>query len=268
MLQRVLWCIWLWRVTSSAEQPQTENATAFVNKTSARLKLLSSAAQQILMAPAVDQEPRFHSTLQKVSKQLQESAGILEQWGADYAKNAEAGEMALQLAEQGAQYEVRDLKAKLRAAIEADQEEQLDEPRRFAELTARVSKLRSQVSRLRGRGAQQKRSHPKPQGVGASFLSEAWPKPPSNATQAQVGLFMRGVSQRVSAADQNQENEQNLDKLESHLASLEGQLEDAREQVAAKHAESEAAHQLVHEEKQAAASVVRPHEDEEPPLDE
>jgi len=257
-VSRLLWGI-LWLRVASAEAPPS--ATAFADAASTRLRLLSKAANQVLMAPAVAEEPRFASTLHKVSAQLQESAGILQKWGQDYTKTADANDMAMQLAEQGAEYEVRDLKLKLRKAIEADQAAQLDAPRRLAELTAKVSKLRSEVQRLRARSP--KGLEAKPKAVATALISGAWPKPPSNATEARVGLFMRGVSQRVSAKQQDEEAQQNLDKLESHLASLEGQLEDAHNDVAAKHAASEAARQLLRDESQAAASAVQPMEEKE-----
>lgn len=212
-------------------------AKAFAGKASARLRLLGDAARQVLATPGVKEEPLFGSTLHKVNAQLQESATILEKWGADYARHADANEMAVTLAEQGAAYEVQDLKKQLRAAIEADQEAQLAQPQRLADLTKKVEGLRSKLNTLA-----KEEAHQKSQKQGTALISDVWPRPPKNATKAEIGLFMHGRKVKVNKRDKDQEDAENLVKLESRLGSLETQLQDAQTSVASTHDDNVIAH--------------------------
>merc|ERR1719498_667284 len=212
-------------------------AKAFAAKASSRLRLLGAATRQVLSTPGVEEEPLFSKTLHKVSAQLQESATILQKWGVDYARNADANEMAASLAEQGAAYEVQSLKKQLRAAIEEDQEAQLEQPRKLDELTQKVASLRSQLNKLVKEEARQQ-----PQKVGTALISNVWPRPPKNATKAEIGLFMNGAKMRVNKKMEDQENKDHLKKLEARLGSLEKDLKAAHDMVAASHAETEYAH--------------------------
>lgn len=209
-------------------------AQAFAKKASSRLRLLSSAAQQVLATPSVEKEPTFSKSLRKVSAQLQESAAILQKWGADYARNADAHEMAVTLAEQGEAYEVADLKRQLRAAIEADQEAQLEQPKRLAELSKKVSGLRSQLKHLKEEEAHFKR---KPEQK-VALISNVWPRPPKNATKAEIGLFMHGSKIKVGKTQREEEDQEHLVRIESRLNKLEEQLQEAHATVLASHADT------------------------------
>jgi len=211
------------------EESDGDTARAFADKASARLRLLSSAAAQVLATPGVEEEPLFGKTLHKVASQLQESATIMQKWGADYARNANANEMAMSLAEQDAAYQVQDLKRQLRAAIEADQEAQLEQPKRLADLTKKVTKLRSQLKHLRAE------AHQKAQIAATALISGLWPRPPKNATKAEIGLLMSRKKMKVTSSQVDEENQDHLDQLESRLGSLEKQLQAARSSVASSH---------------------------------
>lgn len=225
-------------------------AQAFADKAAARLRLLKGAAEQVLATPEVREDPVFSNALNKVSAQLQESSTILKKWGSDYAHNADATEMAVTLAEHGAAYEVQSLKKQLRAAIEADQQEQLDEPKKLEELSKKVASLRSKLDHLVVEEAHQKR-----QKAGTALLSDVWPRPPRNATKAEIGLFMHGTKMKVNAQQEDEEDEEHLQKIESRLASLETQLKEVRTAVADSHAATEEAHQ---ESQDLKASTVKP----------
>jgi len=222
-------------------------ALAFADKASTRLRLLSGAAQQVLATPGIEEEPLFSKSLYNVSTQLQESAKILQKWGADYARNADANEMAVTLAEQGAAYEVQDLKKQLRAAIEADQQATLAQPKKLEELSKKVSSLRSKLDHLIVEEAQQKQAGQKPQKAGTALLSNVWPPPPRNATKAELGLFMHGTKITATADQQEEEDTQHLAMLESHLGSLETQLKAARTSLADSHAATMEAHRETQE---------------------
>lgn len=213
-------------------------AKAFADSAGARLRLLSQAARQVLAAPGVQEEPLFGKTLHKVSAQLQESAQILEKWGGDYAHSADANEMAVALAEQGAAFEVQDLKRQLRAAIEADQEAELEQPKKLAELTKKVASLRSQLDHV----VSEEVGKETPSKSGTMLISNVWPRPARNATKAELGLFMHRRKVKVTAKDQNQEDRERLVKLESRLGSLESQLKEAHSSIASSHANAVDAH--------------------------
>merc|ERR1719498_810511 len=208
-------------------------AKAFAAKASSRLRLLGAATRQVLSTPGVEEEPLFSKTLHKVSAQLQESATILQKWGADYARNADANEMAATLAEQGAAYEVQSLKQQLRAAVEEDQEAQLEQPQKLADLNQKVANLRSQLDKLIKEEAHQKKHK-----AGTALISNVWPRPPKNATKAEIGLFMHNVKMRVNAKDKEQEDQEHLFKLEARLGSLEKQLKAAQRSVESAHADT------------------------------
>lgn len=214
----------------------SDAAKAFAATESKRLSLLSSATQQVLAAPGVEQDPLFHKTLHKVSAQLQESASILAKWGTDYARNSDANEMAVGFAEQGAAYQVADLKRQLRKAIEDDQEAQLEQPKKLAALAKKITGLRSQLNQLIVEEARQKvppaSQSPRP---ATALISDAWPRPPKNASKAEMGLFMHGSKMRVSAEQQDEEERDHLAQLESRFTSLEKQVKDAEVTVAAAH---------------------------------
>lgn len=214
-----------------------EAAKAFANKASARLRLLSDAAHQVVVTPSVQQEPLFRKTLHKVSSQLQESAAILQKWGADYARNADANEMAVTLAEKDEAYEAQDLKRQLRAAIEADQDAQLEQPKRLADLSRKVAGLKNKLIHLKAEEAHQKKRR-----EGTVLISNVWPRPPKNATKAEIGLFMNKARVRVNAGLQKQEDQEHLVKLETRLNSLEVQLQEAHASTLASHADTEDAH--------------------------
>jgi hypothetical protein len=216
------------RKAVAREQDHGDDARAFADKSSSTLELLSKAADQVLLAPGVAQETRFGNLLKKASSQLRESGKILQKWGVDYKHNEDANEMALTLAQQGAEYEVQDLKRQLRAAIEADQERRMDEPSRLAALSEKVAGLRSRLSSLR--------ANQKPQVASTALLSEAWPRPPENATKAEIGLFMHSAKMRSTKREQDDEDEEHLAKLESRLDSLDNQLQAVRSSVVATHA--------------------------------
>lgn len=217
-------------------------AKAFANKVSTRLRLLSDAAHQVVVTPSVQQEPLFRKTLHKVSAQLQESAAILQKWGADYARNADANEMAVTLAEQGEAYEAQDLKKQLRAAIEADQEAQLEQPKRLAELSKKVAGLKTKLTHLKAEEA-----HQKLRKEGTMLISNVWPRPAKNATKAEIGLFMHKARVRVNAGSREKEDQEHLVKLETRLNTLEGQLQEAKSSTAASHAETQDAHREAQE---------------------
>jgi len=217
-------------------------AKAFATKAAARLRLLSNAANQVLVTPSVQQEPLFSKSLHKVSAQLQESATILQKWGADYARNADANEMAVTLAEQGEAYEAQDLKRQLRAAIEADQEAQLEQPKRLAELSKKVAGLKNQLTHLVAEEAHQKK-----QKEGVVLLSNVWPRPPKNATKVEVGLFMHNSKMKVNAGLREKEDQEHLVRLETRLNTLEGQLQEAHASVESTHAETQDAHREAQE---------------------
>jgi chromosome segregation ATPase len=221
-----------------SEESSGDAAKAFAHKTSARLRLLSDATRQVLAAPGVEQDPLFSRTLHKVSSQLQESSTLLERWGNDYARDADVHEMAATLADKDAAYEVQELRRQLRAAIEADQEAQLEQPKRLADLSQKVEKMRSQLKQL----AAKNQAHRKPRGT--ALISNVWPRPPKSAKkEAELGLFMHGTKQLVNATDQDQENEEHFAKLESRLSSLEQQLKDAQASVETSHAATVEAHE-------------------------
>jgi hypothetical protein len=217
-------------------------ARAFADKASERLRLLSGAAQQVLATPGVEQEPLFSKSLHKVSAQLQESATILQKWGEDYAHNADANEMAVSMAEHGAAYEVQDLKRQLRLAIEADQEAQLDQPRRLAEVSAKVANLRSQLDHL---AREEDKAHQQSQKAAqkASLLSDVWPRPPKNAKKAELGLFMHGRKMTVTHEQQDEEERSHLAELESRLGSLEDKLQETRMALSDSHEDTLEAHE-------------------------
>lgn len=212
-------------------------AKAFAKKASSRLHLLGAAASQVLATPGVEQELGFSKTLHKVQSQLQESAAIMEKWGNDYAHKADAGEMAATLASKGAAYEVHSLKKQLMTAVEADQEDRLEQPKRLAELTKKVAILRAQVEKLK-----REEAHKKKQQAATALISNVWPRPPLNATKAEVGFFMHNRKSRVNARDQDEEDQEHLMKLENRLGSLETQLQEAQDAVAKAHDDSEEAH--------------------------
>lgn len=225
----------------------SDAAKAFAEKTSSRLRLLGAATQQVLVTPGVEEKPLFNRTLHKVSAQLQESASILEKWGAHYAQNADASDMAASLAERGAAFEVQDLKQQLRDAIEADQQAKLEEPRKLEELKKRVQSMRSQVEFLLAEKAHQK---PGSQKSGAALIADVWPHPPRNASRQELGLFMHGTKIQVNERDASREEEDHLIKLEARLSTLEDQLKVAEETVSKAHSENVDAHretkELVH----------------------
>jgi len=233
-------------VGNSSEPTHTvgagDAAKVFANKASARLRLLSDAANQVLVTSSVQQEPLFRKSLHKVSAQLQESAAILQKWGADYARNADANEMAMTLAEQGEAYEAQDLKRQLRAAIEADQEAQLEQPKRLGGLSKKVAGLKNKLAHLKAEEA-----HQKSRKEGTVLISNVWPRPPKNASKAEIGLFMHKARIRVNAGLREQEDQEHLVKLETRLNSLEAQLQEARAFVAASHAETQDAHREAQE---------------------
>lgn len=199
-----------------------EAAKAFANKASARLRLLSDAAHQVVVTPSVQQEPLFRKTLHKVSSQLQESAAILQKWGADYARNADANEMAVTLAEKDEAYE----------------DAQLEQPKRLADLSRKVAGLKNKLIHLKAEEAHQKKRR-----EGTVLISNVWPRPPKNATKAAIGLFMNKARVRVNAGLQEQEDQEHLVKLETRLNSLEVQLQEAHASTLASHADTEDAHQ-------------------------
>jgi len=194
------------------------------------------------VTPSVQQEPLFRKSLHKVSAQLQESAQILQKWGADYARNADANEMAVTLAEQGEAYEAQGLKRQLRAAIEADQEAQLEQPKRLAELSKKVAGLKNQLTHLVAEEAHQKK-----QKEGTVLLSNVWPRPPKNATKVEIGLFMHNSKMKVNAGLREKEDQEHLVRLETRLNTLEEQLQEAHAAVEASHAETEDAHREAQE---------------------
>lgn len=226
-------------------------AKAFAKKASRRLQLLSQAAQQVLVTPSVQQEPTFRKSLHKVSAQLQESATILQKWGADYARNADAHEMAVTLAEQGEAYEAQDLKKQLRAAIEADQEARLEQPKRLAELAKKVAGLRTQLNHMVAEEAPKKGSKAPiskaSKKAGTALISNVWPKPPKNASKAEIGLFMHDAKMKVGKSQREEEDQSHLVKLETRLNSLEAQLQEAHAAVAASHVETLEAHREAQE---------------------
>lgn len=225
---------------ASADDPAAnagDAAKTFASKAAARLRLLSGAAQQVLATPGVEKEPVFSKSLHKVSSQLQESANILQKWGADYARNADANDMAVTLAEQGAAFEVRDLKRQLRAAIEADQENQIEQPKRLADVSQKVANLRSELDHLVIEEAKETK-----QKAGTALISDVWPRPPKNATKAEIGLFMHRRKLLVHSGQQDEEDKTHLEELESKLGSLETQLAEARNSVVESHAAVEEAH--------------------------
>lgn len=209
-----------------------DDAKAFANKASSRLRLLSDAAKQVMVTPSVEQDPAFSKALHKVSSQLQESATILQKWGADYAHNADANEMAVTLAEQGEVYEIQDLKKQLRAAIEADQEAQLEQPKKLAALSEKVKGLRSKLTHLVAEEA-----HQKPKKSGTMLISKnLWPRPPKNATKAEIGLFMHNTKMRVGKVQREEEDQEHLVRIETRLNRLEAQLKAASATVETAHA--------------------------------
>merc|ERR1719498_196399 len=212
-------------------------AKAFAAKASSRLRLLGAATRQVLSTPGVEEEPLFSKSLHKVSAQLQESAAILQKWGADYSRNADAQEMAVSLAEKSEALEVQELKRQLRAAIEADQEAQLEQPKRLAELSKKVAGLRSQLKHLKDKEAHLK-AKPKPKKLGTALISNVWPRPPKNATKAEMGLFMHGSKVKVGKAQREEEDQEHLIRIETRLNKLEEQLQEAHATVMASHADT------------------------------
>jgi len=227
------------RKSVAKAQDNGDDARAFADKSSSTLELLSKAAEQVLIAPGVAQDPHFSKLLKKASSQLRESGKILTKWGIDYKRNEDANEMALTLAQQEAEYEVQDLKRQLRAAIEADQERRLDEPTRLASLANKVASLRSRLGHLRSEQAKRR-----PRVASTALLSDAWPRPPENAAKVEIGLFMHDVKMRTAKHAQDEEEEEHLAKLEARLDSLDNQLQAARSSVVATHADTlEAKHE-------------------------
>jgi len=177
-----------------------EEAKVFANKASARLRLLSAAAKQVLVTPGLDEEPSFGKSLRKVSSQLQESAAILKKWGADYAKNAKAHQAAVELAERGESLEVQALKQKLKETVDADEKAQEEQPQRLEWITRKVEGLRSDLNHLVSASAPKK-----PRKAGTALLSNVWPRPPKDAPKAEVGFLMKGTRMKVTAKQQQKE---------------------------------------------------------------
>jgi len=222
----------------SSASDSSVDARAFSEQSSARLRLLSSAARQVLQAPGVEEDPRFSHPLHKVASQLQQSATIMQNWGVEYQRNLDANDMAASMAEQGAAYEVADLKRQLRDTIEADQEAQLEQPKRLADLAKKVLSLRSKLNHLKAEEAEENPANQK-----TALLSGLWPRPPKGAKKADMGLLMHGTTMKVTKKEEEEEKEEHYAKLEARLDSLEKELQDARDFVAKSHAEAVEAHQ-------------------------